>query len=359
MFKKTIIIIISVLFVAMLISPWLSLILPKKFRDHTYNFLVYKIIADRETYGLKDKKSITYALFNYVRNSIFTPAGLSPYEAKPIVYLINATGYCDYNVQVFTALLAGKNIPARYAFLKDKDGISPHTMAEVYIRGKWRLIDPASGLIFIKNNELATIEDVSDNPNLIFMHPKLQAIKVINEEEFNGITEWYSRMFPVPQEPQRSSSKIKRITIFDRITNLYWYIFKNKFIRTYQDLYLKAANQGFKSTAEIKIYTARNYNLTYRIEEAVRIYKQVINEFPNSNYAEDSLFFLSLANINYKKDYKEGLKTINQLLLKFPESRWKRIAVYYLYFCNKKISNIEVANKYYLQSHWELLDIPY
>jgi hypothetical protein len=255
-YRKIFIIAPIVIICLILASPWISLILSEKYRDHTYYFLTYKIIADKETQGLTDNKDITIALFNYVRKSIFTPAGLTPYDAKPIIYLINGTGYCDYVAQVYTILLAQKDIPARYAFLMDKDGISPHAMAEVYLDGKWRIIDASCGLIFLRNTGFATLDELSNNPGLILNHNKLLAIKNRDINEFNSITEWYNRMFPVPSQPQRSSPKTKRITLFDRITTFYWLVFKDNFARNYQDLYLKLKTASMKDPRE-KLFLLR------------------------------------------------------------------------------------------------------
>jgi tetratricopeptide (TPR) repeat protein len=60
--------------------------------------------------------------------------------------LKRGAGYCDQAAYVFSVLSTRLGIPARMLMLQDRDGISRHTAAEVYLDGKWQYIDPWLGV---------------------------------------------------------------------------------------------------------------------------------------------------------------------------------------------------------------------
>ncbi len=60
--------------------------------------------------------------------------------------LKRGAGYCDQAAYVFSVLSTRLAIPARMIMLQDRDGISRHTAAEVYLDKKWQYIDPWLGV---------------------------------------------------------------------------------------------------------------------------------------------------------------------------------------------------------------------
>jgi hypothetical protein len=60
--------------------------------------------------------------------------------------LKRGSGYCDQAAYVFSVLSTRLGIPARMIMLQDRDGISRHTAAEVYLDKKWLYIDPWLGV---------------------------------------------------------------------------------------------------------------------------------------------------------------------------------------------------------------------
>lgn len=60
--------------------------------------------------------------------------------------LKRGTGYCDQAAYVFSVLSTRLGIPARMIMLRDRDGVSHHTAAEVYLDDKWQYIDPWLGV---------------------------------------------------------------------------------------------------------------------------------------------------------------------------------------------------------------------
>jgi hypothetical protein len=60
--------------------------------------------------------------------------------------LKRGSGYCDQAAYVFSVLSTRLGIPARMIMLQDRDGISHHTAAEVYLYKKWQYLDPWLGI---------------------------------------------------------------------------------------------------------------------------------------------------------------------------------------------------------------------
>lgn len=60
--------------------------------------------------------------------------------------LKRGSGYCDQAAYVFSVLSTRLGIPARMIMLQDRDGVSRHTAAEVYLDDKWQYIDPWLGV---------------------------------------------------------------------------------------------------------------------------------------------------------------------------------------------------------------------
>ena len=60
--------------------------------------------------------------------------------------LKRGSGYCDQAAYVFSVLSTRLGIPARMIMLQDRDGVSHHTAAEVYLNDEWQYIDPWLGV---------------------------------------------------------------------------------------------------------------------------------------------------------------------------------------------------------------------
>ena len=69
--------------------------------------------------------------------------------------LKRGSGYCDQAAYVFSVLSTRLGIPARMIMLRDHDGVSHHTAAEVYLDKKWQYIDPWLGVFPHKDDGTA------------------------------------------------------------------------------------------------------------------------------------------------------------------------------------------------------------
>mgnify|MGYP001574001548 CR=1 FL=1 len=210
--------------------------------------------------------------------------------------------------------------------LLDNTGVSRHTISEVYFHNRWVVFDPSEYTFFkLPNGEYATLDDLSRNPQIIFKHP---AFKNLEENEYRSRMAWYSTLFPIPMPPKRSNSFIEDISIFDRVVDLYYFFWGSNFANVYQDAYLKNKLLSFKEPDYRLFYAARNYSLYGRRNLAIDAHTKLINDFPDSKYRDDSLFFLSLLYADADKDYRKSVSVLNKLLIEYSDSCWSDIATY-------------------------------
>ncbi|MEK6727932.1 MAG: tetratricopeptide repeat protein [Candidatus Omnitrophota bacterium] len=326
-YLKLIFIALIVIFSLLLLSPFISLILPQKLTNRTYFRLLYHAIVDKETSGVFTEDEKVLNLFNYVVSHEFAQG--TPYKCKPAESLIYAEAYCDFQARTLNALLGIAGIKSRYAMLLDKDGISPHTLNEVFIDGKWCVFDTTMNIIFTddKGNKV-TLEQMSADPGLIVNNKKLIALKGYRIEEYENLLNLYSRMFPLPVQPRRSTPNVYQVHIFDRISDLYFKVFKYNFFNFYQDLYLKLKTVNFTKEDARLFFLARNYHLAYRMNLAQNYYNRLLEKYPNSILAEDAIFFYGMFNFK-NKNYNKAADFFNIILARYP-GKWKSASYYYL-----------------------------
>jgi tetratricopeptide (TPR) repeat protein len=281
------------------------------------------------------------------------PSGSLPYEGRPLDYLINGVGWCDYMSRVFNCLLAAEGIPSRYAMLMDEQcSLSNHTLNEVLIDGKWAAFDPLTGVIFRdRPGRYLSLEELSDNPRLIAENARLLA-----SEKIKGITsDYYRDKFPLSCPPRRSEPGTQDLTVFDYLTMGYIRLFGRIFINPMQDMYLAIKTKGMPQDYKI-FYLARNYSLYYRSGPAKRYYNLLIEKYPSSPYAEDGIFFLGLLYIGQEHGYQNGIEILEGLLSRYPDSRWAAYVNLYLGLAYDGLGDSARADAHYAKAPDSKLD---
>ncbi|MBU1998106.1 MAG: transglutaminase-like domain-containing protein [Candidatus Omnitrophica bacterium] len=318
---------ILILFLFFFVSPFLAISTYTKLSRSAYKNMAYRIIAEKETESLKNNEDIIFRLFIYTRKHIFIPTNAAPGDWDLLDYLITGTGWCDHEANVFNKLLSVKNIPARYVYLKNRSGISPHTVSEVYFNRRWSVFDPQNGLYFrLGDGKYATLNDLSDNPELIFNHSELAKLKLLDQKRFIDQKEWFSQMFPVIIQPDRSKPFTEWNNMFLWAFDLYTRFFGQKFINMCQDIYLKKEMRGIKQEDKKLFLLARHYHIFYRGNLAVNAYISLLNRFPNSIYRQDVIFFLSEFYMDIEKNLAKAKEMLLLTFIEYPESRWFSIA---------------------------------
>ncbi|MFC1804532.1 transglutaminase domain-containing protein [Candidatus Omnitrophota bacterium] len=308
------------------LSPLISLALPERLTKHTYYRLAYNLIADQETSGCEGEEAKARKLFQYVIDHEFVRG--QPLKAKPFESLIYAQGYCDFQARTLNALLASAGIKSRYAMLLDEDGISPHTLNEVFLDGRWCVFDLLMNIVFEdgQGNKLS-LKQLSDHPGLIPAQAKLVALESYDRGQFERFKNWYFSMLPMPALPRRSTPLLLQSHILDRISDAYFRILKRRFFDFYQDLYLRLKNNFPQEDLRFFI-KARNYHLAYRYDLALSSYNALIKGFPESKYAVDARFFLGVLYFDTGLFSKSAV-FFRDLIKGYPQ-QWGSAGYYYL-----------------------------
>jgi hypothetical protein len=326
-FLKTFGCTLAVLVLIVAVSPFISLVLPDKYTKHTYYRLLYRAIVEKQTSCLNNSHEKAERLFGYVVEHTFAQS--TPRSAKPAESLISAEAYCDYQAQLLNALLGVAGIQSRYAMLLNADGLSVHTLNEVYLGSKWAVFDPTWNMIYRDaQGDYLSLEQLSVDPGLIWAQRKLALLRVYDDSQYEDWVSWFKQMFPCPRIPQRSIPRIQQYHLLDFVADAYFRLFKEPFFCLYQDLYLKLKKKSIPQDDTQLLFWARNYHLGYRFAEAGRLYREVLKRQPDSAYLNGAFFFAGVLAYD-TRDY-EAARVYFQRIVDSHHGRWIQAAYYYL-----------------------------
>lgn len=345
---------VAITLLSLLLSPFLSLLLPIKLTNHTYYRLLYDRIAERETRGCLNKEQKAAALFAYTSQRLFHQG--MPSKCKPAESLIYAEAYCDFKARVLNELLAAAGIKSRYAMLADSNNrdISPHTLNEVFLNGKWAVFDSSTNIIFRDaGNSFISLAEMSDDFNLISGERKFTALKNYNKQNYQNFISWFKRMFPIVYQPQRSTPRLLQKHLFDDIADGYYKLFDGAFFNFYQDAYLNFKKKYPQGEDFRLFFLARNYHLAYRYQPALEDYRLLLTKYPDSKYKEDVIFFLGLLYFDLR-DYPRAIEYFRLIIDKHP-AKWGPAAYYYLGKAYCRINDYEAGMEAY--SHTDELKL--
>lgn len=84
-------------------------------------------------------------------------------DDDPAGTLIRGWGFCDSVAMAFVQVAERRGLRARLLFLQDREqGISPHSVAAVFLHGEWRVFDVQNRTFSqLSNGELATATDIA------------------------------------------------------------------------------------------------------------------------------------------------------------------------------------------------------
>ncbi len=320
--------IITVVLTLFFLFPVISVLFPGKFSYSIYRWAMDCVIASHETRLCQTQSCAAKRIFEYVVNHEFLQG--TPYPCKPLESLIYGEAYCDFQARTLNMLLTAAGIRSRYAMLLDKNGISPHTLNEVYLNKKWRVFDPAFNIIFKDTDgQMATLEQLSEQPDIITNNIRVMAKNEIDVNRRAVDASWYRGLFPLPLEPRRSKPDIDKLNVFQRLTKLYCRLFGSAYYDFYQDAYLFFKQREIKQDDLRLFYLARNYHLAYRKKPALKYYQRLLAEYPQSKYTQDAVFFLGIFYFEVEKDFPRAIAFFNRINEKYPD-KWGKAAGNYL-----------------------------
>jgi len=278
------------------------------FPGFAYAYITQNVVGSE-----KDKEKIVQKLVTFVHENVFVPQGkYKVIDAAPIEQLKRGVGWCDQVSNLFIRLAAFRDIPARMVFLKDTKGVSPHTVADVYLNNAWRIVDPLYNIPVLNNNKtIATSEEICKGDILttqsLFDEMKLTSYKPL--------------FCNTPQIFLKNSATSP--VIFNAVKNNEDLFALPEFIGTnlYIDLSILSIKDNYTKKDDYLYASARMLQILGKYEKSINLYNKIIEEHPNSTHLDESYYFSGLAKY-HNKQYLKSLDTFKILLEKHPSSAW-------------------------------------
>lgn len=260
-------------------------------RHGSYYRLLYMVAAKNVTDGAGTPAEQVDRLSKYVFMNVRVPDDAPLDEnGSPAETLIWGYGYSDQQVRLFMKLALEDGLSSRELFLiRPADGSSPHTVAEVEEDGRWNLVDVEYGYVAKRANgsPATTAEAVSSSSEYLRLQERVAGLQPGDYSDGKVALEY------TPGKLTAATRLIGRLMphwLADRIQDLY--------LRMPPPVIAKPEGfsrfQGFSSADGQLYWRARNHQLINRLELATTEYQRLLEQFPNSSYANDARYYLAL-----------------------------------------------------------------
>ena len=233
--------------------------------------------------------------------------------------LKRGSGYCDQAAYVFSVLSTRLGIPARMIMLQDKNGVSRHTAAEVYLDKKWQYIDPWLGAFPHKS-------DGSGYTRFEFAKDQSALVKYGYTPELSGSD--FSNSIVFETFPFMSFSKLLQ-KIVSKLGNLHESTATNpgglsNVEQTEKTEDFSSSSELTRSQVEVlKLYdNSRTNHLNEDFVEAKAGYQKLINNVQIASIAEAARFFLRVTYFDQNMHAKAE-KYFKQAIAMHPADLWK------------------------------------
>jgi tetratricopeptide (TPR) repeat protein len=290
-----------------------------------YAAIFIPVVAHRAAGNAAGPDEITARLEQFVYANVRSLSDMPEKSHDAQLVLLRGFGYCDQNVFAFIHLLQEKEVSGAMTFLYDAKGVSPHTVAEVMLDGKWRVFDTLFGFTPRRaDGALATVREVAGNPALL--------------AGSRASSEWYrDARVQILRGPERWKRGMPRLTYLRQagIRRLVA-VTPAWAIDALQDAYLRlpppppSDHRFIRDTPEYRLfYRARNYHVFRRGEAAAGAYAALLRDYPGSDLADDALYELGRLRLLELGDAPGALSALETLLAAHPRTPWADDATYF------------------------------
>jgi len=298
----------------------------ENFPGFAYAYITQKVVGSEQ-----DPQRIVLRLAEYVHENLFNPPGYDLVDEAPIEVLRRGLGWCDQSAHLLVRLVDRRDIPARLLFLKDNQGISPHSVASVYFNGDWRIVDPWVFLIPRNQEmEIATWDEIfqggvtydilppeevefPEYPQLFVHEP---SIFLSNLASHPSVFEAIRKGEPPPGKTVADS--------WQRLFALPKPLGSDLFI----DFYVQAMRDLYSTEADYVYGAARTYHILGKYAQARRWYARAAATSPGSRLEEEILFFAGLAAYQQGR-YRQAQQSLDRFLRGYPRSPWVHAAQFF------------------------------
>jgi hypothetical protein len=210
-------------------------------------------------------------------------------------------GSCDQTAHVFATLAHYAGYDVHLLFLRAPDGVSPHTVAEVRIDGRWVLVDPFLPTLFLdRDGHLASVADLGTTAAI----PEAYAVYAVSGPRVDeGL---FRRATPFETFPYQSFSSFLS-KVGSKIAFRVWNHIAAKPVDDIPDPNSQTGTApppaGVADVPEapelraevLQMDAARRTHLEGRHDEAISGYRTLLTQRVPSDMAESVRFFLGLA----------------------------------------------------------------
>jgi len=183
--KKRYIVIATFLLILVIVPPLSLLLGPTTLREYAIRELVYKVIADKVTKNATSDNEKVLRLFNYIHYHIYTPMRSRPSDVHQLHHLVRNAAWCDSQAGTLVALARKINLKGGWVALHGYEEVSHHSTSVLYIDGKYRMLDPYMGYVFMTNdNDIATLEDIRTSRNMLRSEQE-KALQMLGPQRLN------------------------------------------------------------------------------------------------------------------------------------------------------------------------------
>ena len=166
----------------------LTFLLNKKVAYYAYKEVTYRTILNNLCGKEKDPQRVSIKVLDFLHKNLYTPRGAGAVDEDVYNDLIRGISWCDQRAWALGTLLGRLGIDNRMVMTRNPEGISNHTISELFINGKWRFFDPYWGMvIYDQRGELVSYRDICANPSLFYLSPKMTMIKNIDDYSYKRI----------------------------------------------------------------------------------------------------------------------------------------------------------------------------
>lgn len=292
----------------------------QRWLEHEYSRAAFQWIADLVTKDARDPQQAVSQLLEYVGARVRVPPQGKPIsDGEPMEILAAGRGWCDQQANVFIQLARTIPLDSRLVFLQNGPGPSPHTVAEVYLDGAWRVVDPSFGVLIVNGEgKLATREEFAAQPSLFAQLPEAIAKeKFGSSTDFRGVSALYQaegRIF--------NAWRGKRKVWLDRCPPP----LRRALFYALQDVYLTLtrSDDGL-SSPQRELRRARHHALVGRWASAERLFHRVVQQSRDPGVRQDAQFFLGRLYLTQQR-FDEAAHVFTVVVNDAPESPWSAFA---------------------------------
>jgi tetratricopeptide (TPR) repeat protein len=232
-------------------------------------------------------------------------------------------GYCDQVNHVFATLATFAGYQSRLLFLRDEDGVSPHTVAEVFLDGRWIVVDAWIGAVLHdEDGRLVSVADIQRRPRILALFG-YDLIADLSADDFARGTPFVTFPYaPVTDVLSRLPSKVVGL----RTTSL---------ISSPQDVAAESVHRAPSDLSAAEVAedvltydSARRMHLDGRYEDAIAGYLSVLRPPIDPDLGNASRFFLGVALLQAGNPAL-AIAAFSEALEADPATPWTRSALRY------------------------------